>query len=250
MKRKSLIVLVALAMVLAFTMPAMAAQVFVDGQKLDVSTTVESGTTLVPLRAIFQALGATVNWDGSTQTVTANKAQTTVKLQIGSPTAYKNGQPVSLQVPGKIIQGSTMVPLRFVSESLGANVHWDGTTRTITITSSSETIKPEPQPLPQPKPLPTPEPAPVTGTSSISGSVMTIPVKSPIRTWLSIPLRGFLPGSFSFHGVGVTTVPVFSAASRTNCVVVKSPSATLSFRKSYSSPSRVTELLAPPARHL
>lgn len=168
MKRKSLIVLVALAMVLAFTMPAMAAQVFVDGQKLDVSTTVESGTTLVPLRAIFQALGATVNWDGSTQTVTANKAQTTVKLQIGSPTAYKNGQPVSLQVPGKIIQGSTMVPLRFVSESLGANVHWDGTTRTITITSSSETIKPEPQPLPQPKPLPTPEPAPVTGKININ----------------------------------------------------------------------------------
>ena len=156
--------MVALAMILAYAMPAMASQVFVDGQKLDVSTTVESGTTLVPLRAIFQALDATVDWDASTQTVTANKAQTTVKLQIGSPTAYKNGQPVTLQVPGKIIQGNTMVPLRFVSESLGAKVDWDGSTQTITITSTTDTpfndIQPQPQPEPQPEPQPTPDPAP------------------------------------------------------------------------------------------
>ena len=172
MKRRSLVVLVVLAMILAFAIPAMAAQVFVNGQKLDVSTTMESGTTLVPLRAIFQALGATVDWDASTQTVTAVKDGTTVKLQIGSSTAYKNGQPVTLQVPGKIIQGNTMVPLRFVSESLGANVDWDGSTQTITITSTTRTtsdaMQPQPKPEPQPEPQPTPDPVPATGKVNIN----------------------------------------------------------------------------------
>ncbi|MTI80826.1 MAG: MBL fold metallo-hydrolase [Firmicutes bacterium] len=135
--RKSGILLLSLALILCLSLPAMAAQVYVDGQELDVSTAVENGTTLVPLRAIFQSLGASVDWDGNTQTVTANKGQITVKLQIGSDTAYKNGQVVPLRVPGKIINGSTMVPLRFVSESLGAKVDWDGATQTITITSGT-----------------------------------------------------------------------------------------------------------------
>ncbi|MEG6615417.1 stalk domain-containing protein [Peptococcaceae bacterium 1198_IL3148] len=110
--------------------------IIVDSQPLDVSTASENGTTLVPLRAIFQSLGAEVNWDGPTQTVNAVKGQTTIKLQIGSKTAYKNGQAVALQVPGKVVNGNTMVPLRFVSESLGANVVWDGASQTITITST------------------------------------------------------------------------------------------------------------------
>lgn len=139
MKRKSFVLLITLALIMTLVMPAAAAQVFVDNQKLDVSTVSESGTTLVPLRAIFQALGAAVDWDGSTQTVTATKDQTTVKLQIGSGTAYKNGQPVTLQVPGKVVSGNTMVPLRFVSESLGANVDWDSATQTITIVSVGTT---------------------------------------------------------------------------------------------------------------
>jgi len=139
MKRKAIIIFAIFAFIVAFNNPAMAAQVYIDGQKLDVATASESGTTLVPLRAIFQALGATVDWDGSTQTVTATKSQTTVKLQIGDKTAYKNGQPVTLQVPGKVVSGNTMVPLRFVSEALGADVDWDGSTQTITIISVGTT---------------------------------------------------------------------------------------------------------------
>jgi len=133
MQRKIFVLWLALAMLLAFALPAMAAQVYVNGARLNVATVSESNTTLVPLRAIFQALGATVNWDGATQTVTAAKGQTSVKLQIGSRTAYVNGQVVTLQVPGKIMQGNTMVPLRFLSEALGASVNWDGATQTITI---------------------------------------------------------------------------------------------------------------------
>jgi len=146
MLSKRMMFLWVLVLLLCFTTPALAAQVYVDGQKLDVSTASDSGTTLVPLRAIFQALGATVDWDSSTQTVTASKTQTTVKIQIGSNTAYKNGQPVMLQVPGRIISGNTMVPLRFVSESLGANVNWDGATQTITIISVGATGSAPPSP--------------------------------------------------------------------------------------------------------
>jgi len=99
----------------------------------DVPPQIESGRTLVPLRAIFEALGATVEWDASTQTVTATKDGTTVKLQIGSKIAYKNGSPVPLDVPGKIHNGRTLVPLRFVSEAMGASVEWKADTQTIII---------------------------------------------------------------------------------------------------------------------
>uniref|UniRef100_UPI000481B308 stalk domain-containing protein n=1 Tax=Desulfovirgula thermocuniculi TaxID=348842 RepID=UPI000481B308 len=107
----------------------------VDGKELvcDTPPVVEQGRVLVPLRAIFEALGASVEWDGSTQTVTGRKEGTTVRLVIGQGTAYVNERPVSLDVPGKIINGRTMVPLRFIGESLGAEVNWDGTTRTVIV---------------------------------------------------------------------------------------------------------------------
>ncbi|MEW6276854.1 MAG: copper amine oxidase N-terminal domain-containing protein, partial [Bacillota bacterium] len=89
--------------------------------------------TMVPLRAIFQALGAQVNWDGATQTVTATRGDTVIILVIGSPTAFKDGETVTLSQPALLLGGRTMVPLRFVSEALGAQVNWDGATQTVTI---------------------------------------------------------------------------------------------------------------------
>lgn len=94
----------------------------------------ESGRTLVPLRAIFEAFGATVNWDQATQTVTAVKGDTTIKLTLGSNTAYKNGTPITLDVPAKAVNGRTIVPVRFISESFGATVTWDQATQTVIIT--------------------------------------------------------------------------------------------------------------------
>lgn len=134
-----MLVLLVLAMVMLLALPASAANVFIDGKQLNVATSSENGSTLIALRPIFQALGAEVAWDGSTQTVSAVKGQTTVKLQIGSKTAYINGSPATLQAPGKVINGSTMVPLRFVSEALGSKVGWDQATQTVTITSAGGT---------------------------------------------------------------------------------------------------------------
>lgn len=136
--RKRLAVFV-LTMVFVLTLACTAQTapaVTLNGQSLsfDVQPVIENDRTLVPLRAIFEALGASVAWDDVTQTVTATKTGTEIKLTIGGA-AYKNGQPVNLDVPAKLVNGRTMVPLRFVSEALGCQVKWDGNTETVNITS-------------------------------------------------------------------------------------------------------------------
>lgn len=85
---------------------------------------IENGRTLVPMRKIFETLGATVNWDGETQTITSTKGDTTIVLTVGNTTAYKNGEPIELDVPAKIINGRTLVPVRFIGESLDMVVEW------------------------------------------------------------------------------------------------------------------------------
>lgn len=116
--------------------PADGIRVILGGRPLrfDVAPEIRNGRTLVPLRAIFETLGATVAWDGATQTVTAVRSDVTIRLQVGNPVASRNGVSVALDQPPVIVGGRTLVPLRFVSEALGAAVGWNGDTRTITIT--------------------------------------------------------------------------------------------------------------------
>ncbi|MDD2235511.1 MAG: stalk domain-containing protein [Desulfitobacteriaceae bacterium] len=99
----------------------------------DVNPVIENGRTLVPMRGIFQALGATVDWDGSLQKVTAGSGGRKVELQIGSNLACVNGGEVVLDVPAAIRVDRTMIPLRFVGEALGCRVDWDGGKRTINL---------------------------------------------------------------------------------------------------------------------
>ena len=106
-----------------------------DGKKVyfDQLPTIVNSRTLVPLRAIFEALDAEVKWDGATRTVTATKGDTTVILTIDSTTPTVNGVTQTLDAPAMIINSRTMVPARFVAQSFGADVDWDGTTRTVII---------------------------------------------------------------------------------------------------------------------
>lgn len=92
----------------------------------------ENGRVLVPLRAIFEALDASVNWDDNSKTITAGN-KNSIKLTVGKRTAFINGRAVELDVPAKIIKGRTLVPLRFVSEALGAAVEWQEESRTVVI---------------------------------------------------------------------------------------------------------------------
>lgn len=90
--------------------------------------------TLVPLRAIFEALGASVNWDEATQQVTATKGDIIIIVKIGSTQATVSGETKTLDVPAQILNNRTLVPVRFISESLGAKVDWDEASQTVLIT--------------------------------------------------------------------------------------------------------------------
>lgn len=94
---------------------------------------IQNGRTLVPLRSIFEAMGATVVWDNATQTVTSSRGGTTVKLTIGKNTMYKNGTAVTLDVPATLISGRTMVPVRAVAEAFNAKVGWVSSAQIVTI---------------------------------------------------------------------------------------------------------------------
>ncbi|HYG56669.1 MAG TPA: copper amine oxidase N-terminal domain-containing protein [Symbiobacteriaceae bacterium] len=101
------------------------ASVEIDGNILDAEAYIVDGRTLVPLRKIFETLGCVIDWNPDTWTVTATCATTTIVLTVDEPTAHKNGQPVTLAVPPVLIDSRTFVPLRFVSEALGAEVGWE-----------------------------------------------------------------------------------------------------------------------------
>ena len=110
--------------------------VFYNGEKIkfDQIPVIENGRTLVPLRAIFEKIGADVEWNGDTQTVTATKDDITVSLTINNTTATKNGEAITLDVPAKIINGRTLVPVRFISDCFGVNVDWDGIMQKVILT--------------------------------------------------------------------------------------------------------------------
>jgi hypothetical protein len=112
-------------------------QIDIDGVPLvtNIPPVLEKNRTLVPLRAICEALGSTVEWVDADQSITVTKENTSISLKIGSEEALKDGTIVALDVAPYTINGRTMVPLRFISESLGAQVRWDGNTRTISITT-------------------------------------------------------------------------------------------------------------------
>ena len=100
----------------------------------EVAPVIRNGRTLVPFRVIFEALGAQVDWDERTNTVAGYYGPSFVLLQPGSPRAWLTGVETSLDVAPVIIQGRTLVPLRFVAESLGAQVEWVDATHTVAIT--------------------------------------------------------------------------------------------------------------------
>lgn len=128
-----------ISMLITISVYADAATILLDGENLSfpVEPFITEGTTFVPMRSIFEALGAAVEWNDTTRTVTSKKDGIEINITIGSNTVYKNGKEYFLRTPPVIIDDYTMVPLRFVSESFGCSVEWNGDTQTITITTNS-----------------------------------------------------------------------------------------------------------------
>ncbi|MFD1957783.1 leucine-rich repeat domain-containing protein [Paenibacillus thailandensis] len=88
-----------------------------------------NGSTMLPMRDVFENLGATISWDNKTRTVTAQKDDKTIVLQVDSKEAKVNGTVHQLDVPAQLFNSKTMVPVRFASEMLGAEVGWDSANR-------------------------------------------------------------------------------------------------------------------------
>jgi Copper amine oxidase N-terminal domain len=101
--------------------------------ELDVAPTIVNGRTLAPFRAIVEAFGAEVAWIAETKTVVMTLGDIILELPIGKKLAKISGKEIEIDPPAQIIEGRTMVPLRFVGEAFGADVDWDDSTKTITI---------------------------------------------------------------------------------------------------------------------
>lgn len=110
-------------------------KVILNGKQLefDVEPMLINSRTMVPMRVIFEALGAKVDWDGTTQTAIGETKKTTVKITIGKDYLLKNDNIVVLDSPAVIISGRTLVPVRAIAESLDCKVEWYGETQVVEI---------------------------------------------------------------------------------------------------------------------
>jgi len=127
-------------------------QVLLNGETMqfDVPPMIMDNRTMVPMRAIFEALGAEIMWDGEHQTIAAFTPAKTINLAVDDNIAIifpadlpmPGGEPefIILDVPPTIVDNRTLVPLRFVSEALGATVDWDDITRTVIIEEGEPTV--------------------------------------------------------------------------------------------------------------
>lgn len=100
---------------------------------LDAAPFLANGRTMVPFRFIGEALGAEVNWEPSTQKVSYILGDKKIEFSIGANSVLVNGQEEKLEVPASILNGRTFVPVRMVSEMLGAKVDWNPNTKEVII---------------------------------------------------------------------------------------------------------------------
>ena len=107
----------------------------VNGEKVEtqVPPTIIDGRTMVPVRDIFEACGAKVNWDVNTKTITGEKGNTTVVMQIDSNMLFINEDVTEMDATPVIIDGRTLAPARYVAESFGGIVDWDAENKVVMI---------------------------------------------------------------------------------------------------------------------
>ena len=115
-------------------------KVVVNGENIDFTgdqePVIQKGRTLVPFRAVFEKMGAEVNWFEDIKLCEATYGSITVSIAIGDDkVTIGEGNVIETYVPAQIINGRTMVPLRVLSESIGADVSWDGETKTVSVTT-------------------------------------------------------------------------------------------------------------------
>ena len=134
-------IVILMTLLSSLTVPAFAQdeiRVYVDNTQIifDVQPQLIGGRTMVPMRAIFESLGATVSWDETSKTVTAYNEAYLVEATIGQKTIKVNGQEKQMDISPMILDGRTLVPARFVAESFNCDVAWDGKNKIVNITTA------------------------------------------------------------------------------------------------------------------
>jgi hypothetical protein len=141
--RAYLIAVFALSVVPAFAEPLV---VKVDGKVVEFQGTrpkTVSGRVMVPLRGVFEAIGAYVEYNPVLHRIVARKQNEDIELRIGDKIAKKNGSEITIDAPPIAVRGRAMVPLRFLAESLGANVEYDKANNIVNITTTEKTTDPK-----------------------------------------------------------------------------------------------------------
>nr|WP_300096140.1 stalk domain-containing protein [Sedimentibacter sp.] len=136
------IFILSVVFVLCFTFAAFAEDnvtVYVDNEKVefDVNPFIEGGRTLVPLRGVFEKLGAKVDWNKSIQEVVIKDDSNEIQMLLNKNKVMVNGEIKDIDVATKMINSRTFAPLRFISENLGHDVRWDAATNSVYITRNT-----------------------------------------------------------------------------------------------------------------
>lgn len=160
-------------------------EIYVDNQKLvlDVQPINVNGRVLVPLKVILESFGLETKWDAQSESVIAKSNQIEMILPISSKVAFVNGKAVTLEVSAILFNNRTFVPIKFISESLGATVYWNSTTTSVHVSRPSSQANftlppatPEPAPVTPAPATPEPAPAPVTPAPVTPTPVTPAPV--------------------------------------------------------------------------
>lgn len=143
--KKVLAMIITVLMILTIAVSAEGISVILDDKimEFDAQPQKINDRVMVPMRFIFETLGATVMWDEETETISAfrsaeNGESTIIILQINNANAFVNTETIELDSPPVLVDGRTLVPVRFVSEALGCDVDWDGDKGIVYITSKTE----------------------------------------------------------------------------------------------------------------
>lgn len=143
-KTKNVIIVLIFSIIMQFTLIegvfAENIQVVVNNCPIafDTAPVIISDRTMVPMRKIFESLGATVSYDDATQTITSSNGNTTIVMTIGNNTMWVNNNAVTLDVAPTLINDRTLIPVRAIAESYDCTVDWDEYSQTVKINSNSK----------------------------------------------------------------------------------------------------------------
>ncbi len=151
---------------------------------------VRGNEILVPLRSMFEQMGATVSYDPASKTADVSKPGSDVKVTVGKPEVIINGESRPLDVPPEIYKGAIVVPVRVISEGMGAYVQWVPEKKVVVVRYVAAPI-PTPPPTAPPTPKPTPKPVPPPPPPP--------PTPSPAPTAKPVYYEHFIVGDYIFH---------------------------------------------------